>query len=55
MKFTIVPPKNSGKEPFIKEFSDWREVDDYLLSKNESIWRAEPLNEEINFPMKEIQ
>lgn len=55
MKFTIVPPKDSGKGPFVKEFPSWREVDAYLLSKNESIWKANPLHEEVNFPMKEIR
>ncbi|WP_338230973.1 hypothetical protein [Lactiplantibacillus paraxiangfangensis] len=54
MKFKIVPPKDSDEKPFVKEFNSWSEVNEYLVSKNDGLWRANPLNEEIEFDMIEI-
>lgn len=51
MRFTIVPPEDSGKEPYQKEFASWAEVDKYLLSKNDEHWRADTANEVVSFPL----
>lgn len=49
LKFTIVPPVTSGKEPFVKEFDSWRVLNEYLRSKNYEIYESDPVLEELNF------
>ena len=55
MKFTIVPPEDSGKKPYKKEFASWAEVDKYLLSKNDAHWWADVANEAVDFPLGVIE
>ncbi|WP_260156655.1 hypothetical protein [Levilactobacillus brevis] len=53
MKFLIKPPQGKGV-PFIKEFASREELHHWLVRKNDEVWRADLINEKVNFPLHEI-
>ncbi|WP_160300363.1 hypothetical protein [Lactiplantibacillus herbarum] len=48
MKFTIIPLKNSGQSSYVKNFSSWSAVEQYLMRKTECDQRVLKTNEPTN-------
>lgn len=53
MKYLIKPPQGKGA-PFTKEFASPEELHRWLVEKNDELWRADPVNEKVDFPLHEI-
>ena len=55
MKVKIIPPIRSGKNPYVKEFDSWVQVDAYLRVHNIEIYESDPATEELNFRPRVIE